>query len=279
MKAFIKRHVSERVWSDLRSLRKLLKKRKWGSVASFPKLFFKDRMGSRKRLDYARGEIWLAPSSIPELRRMDACSKEPETIAWIESHMKPGDVFYDIGANVGAYSLVAAAVARGDAHIYAFEPSFSTFASLCRNIFLNNYESVIVPLQTALTDKTETVSFEYSDLTSGVSQHKLVAEMGDKPVQKMLGYRLDDIRQTFSLPAPQLIKIDVDGSEEMVLNGAARTLRDSAVRTILIEIDEGIDLGNKCQKIIESCGFILESKHARGGSSTLHNCIFKREQQ
>ena len=101
-------------------------------------------------LDYKGGKIFMDLSSSGELVRLRACQKEPETVKWIETHLKPGETFYDIGANVGAYSFVAHKVSGGKSTIYALEPSFSTFAALCRNIMLNHCDGNIVPLQIAL---------------------------------------------------------------------------------------------------------------------------------
>ena len=88
-------------------------------------------------LDYARHRIELLVSS-PEIRvRLRSVEKEPFTVEWIERSIKPGDVFYDIGANVGAYSLIAAKVTGNGARIFAFEPSAATFHDLSRNILHN----------------------------------------------------------------------------------------------------------------------------------------------
>ena len=97
----------------------------------------KDRLGSTGMLDYERSQIRLVVDSEAELPRLNSCRKEPETVAWIERFVRPGDVVFDIGANVGAYSLVVDRAAGGQCTVYAFEPSFSTFAQLSRNVALN----------------------------------------------------------------------------------------------------------------------------------------------
>src|SRR5688572_14716010 len=79
-------------------------------VDGFPASSFIDVLAANKprRLDYDRADIYLRVTSKVEGFRIHACAKEPFTIEWIHGQLRAGDVLYDIGANVGAYSLVAA---------------------------------------------------------------------------------------------------------------------------------------------------------------------------
>jgi hypothetical protein len=79
-------------------------------VGGFPADAFIELQAANKprRLDYDRADIYLRVTSKAETFRVKACAKEPFTIDWIHAHLAAGDVLYDIGANVGAYSLVAA---------------------------------------------------------------------------------------------------------------------------------------------------------------------------
>ena len=85
----------------------------------------------------------------------------------MESNYQAGEVFFDIGANVGAYSLVASKFLDGDLKVYAFEPSFVTFSQLCRNIQLNALSSSIIPLQIVLAEQTGMETLNYSNLDPG----------------------------------------------------------------------------------------------------------------
>ena len=126
------------------------------------------------KMDYARHDIYLHVDSMTEYEtRLHSCRKEPDTVQWIEDSMKPGDIFYDVGANVGAYSLVAAKCFAGAVKVYAFEPAFLNFSQLCRNIFLNNCQETVFPLSVALSDKTIIDEFNYHDLVTGGSLHTL----------------------------------------------------------------------------------------------------------
>jgi FkbM family methyltransferase len=146
-------------------------------------------------------------------------------------------------ANVGAYTLVAALRPGSPARVMAFEPSYTTFVSLCQNIALNQVLDRVVPLQVALSDSTGLGHFGYSGTVAGAAMHVLerpgtTAAPDFKPVlrQPIMTFRLDDLIAQLSLPRPNHLKIDVDGAEVAVLEGAAATLTDPALRSIMIEV-------------------------------------------
>ena len=87
--------------------------------------------------------------------------------------------------------------------------------------------------------------------------------------------RLDEIVETFRLPPPNLIKIDVDGPELAVLRGATQTLRLEGLRGCLIELDEARAETAEAVGILEAAGFRLRSRHPRG-DGTLFNTIYER---
>jgi FkbM family methyltransferase len=191
------------------------------------------------RLDYPRAEIRILATTDMETKvRAHSCRKEPWTVAWIESDVGRGSVFYDIGANVGTFSLVAASQAEPPA-VYAFEPSFRTYSALCDNILLNRRGDVITPIPLPIASRTEVRTFRYRTLDAGQSRHQML-DSGATPkrlTQRVLAIRLDDIVATFGLSYPTHIKLDVDGAELEVLQGAASVLRHEALQSLLIEID------------------------------------------
>lgn len=286
MKKFFKTHIIPVwLWRDLHHFRKWIRLRKGKGLFAFTKAIIKEHLRIRERLDFPSKDIRLDISAVSELGRTYACKKEPETVQWIEKNVRPGDAFYDVGANVGAYSFIVSAITDGQCHVYAFEPSFSTFASLCRNVVLNGFDESITPLHIALSDKTEITSFQYSTIDPGSSQHKIVRGDGDNTTSsadgktnlRIISYRLDDVINIFSLPLPNHIKIDVDGAERSVLEGAKHTLSQETMQTILIEIDEQLDPKGEIVLLLKDCGFSVVSKHSRMGSKTLFNYIFEKK--
>ena len=193
-----------------------------------------------ERLAYPGAEILLRITSKAERARLNACTKEPFTIDWIHQWMQPGEVFYDIGSNVGAYSLVAAKRPGGGVRVFSFDPSYGNISSLGVNILLNDVVDQVTPLPVALSDTTGRNVFALRSLEAGAARHTL----GDAPSeegpaldrQPVLTFRLDDLVQIAGLPLPNHIKLDVDGGELAVLDGAARTLESPALRSVLIEV-------------------------------------------
>ncbi len=247
------------------------------------KLDLNSEMNVIEKMDYERCDIWLNIDSKTEYKvRINSCKKEPDTVQWIENFLQPGDVFYDIGANVGVYSFVAAKFLKDQVQVYAFEPAFMNFSQLCKNIHLNKCQDNIIPLQIALSDKTTLDSFNYSSLIVGRAQNTLgeaIDEQGKtfKPVLKqyILSYQIDDLIANFGLLVPNHLKIDVDGIEFLVLKGAAQTLANPLVRSIIVELSEG-EREQEVTNYLLDKGFKLHSKHPRI-TPGLFNYIFQRQ--
>jgi FkbM family methyltransferase len=233
------------------------------------------------RLDYRPARIDMALGSSWQVYRLRSCAKEPETVAWLEREFQATDCLYDIGANVGAYSLVAFAATAGSGTIVAFEPGFTTYAELCRNIALNHAEDAILALPIALSAVNGVSTFGYSDTAPGAARHEWGDGSHDEPLELKLRsgtFKLDDLIESLQLPHPNLIKLDVDGPELEVLTGASRTLRDPRLRSCLVELDDALETSRSARELLEAAGFTETSRHPRGGGSggTLFNVIFSR---
>jgi FkbM family methyltransferase len=211
------------------------------------------------RLDYEGGEILIGVTSRAEIMsRLRPCAKEPWTVRWIEQTILPGDVFFDVGANVGAYSLIAAARGRGDLRVVAFEPGYANYAALCDNILLNRHEEEVLPLPVVLTERTGLAALSCRDVAAGAAEHTLEPGEGAAYRQPVLAYRLDDLLSQLGLPAPSVLKIDVDGAEASVLAGAPDTLAQRTLRSILVEIDR--DRGDEVVRLLEAAGFAVKER-------------------
>lgn len=170
-------------------------------------------------------------------------------------------MLYDIGANVGAFSLIGALHCQ--ASVFAFEPTFPSYARLCENVHLNGCAGRIVPLSLALGDARALTPVRYRSLEPGQSRHIVGG-----PVAEESGYwqptpmlPLDDAIEMFSLPVPQHIKLDVDGAETSVLRGAAVTLRRPELRSLLIEVER--EAWEPVSGLLEAAGLQLAVRHGR----------------
>jgi FkbM family methyltransferase len=119
----------------------------------------------------------------------------------------------------------------------AIEPGYANFASLCDNILLNGLAESVMPFPVALADRTHLGSLSYRSTSAGAAIHALDADQDGVYRQPILVYALDDLVERFSLPAPTLIKLDVDGGESAVLDGAPRILADPRLRSVIAEIE------------------------------------------
>jgi FkbM family methyltransferase len=227
-------------------------------------------------LDYPGARIKMVVDSPIALGRLGACRKEPETVAWLEATFLPGDVLYDVGANVGAYSFVADAVARGRGFIYALEPGFSTFAALASNVLLNGAGDRIVALQLALGARTELTTMSYSSLRAGAASHRVGAPevASAAPRQTIPAYRLDDLLRTFGSRPPTHLKIDVDGGELGVLQGAETALASGSIRSLLVEVDDVEGAGRAVLSFLAERGYEETERHSRV-SGLCANVIFQ----
>jgi FkbM family methyltransferase len=190
-------------------------------------------------LDYERAPVKIVASAY---KRHASVAKEPYTVEWLERSLRPGDVLFDIGANVGAYALVAA-VAVPAAQVFAFEPGFETYAALCRNIALNEVGDRVTALPVALGPEAGLVSFNYQRLGAGEAQHHIGDGAPFDPVftQRLLGLRLDDLGPLLGLPEPTHVKLDVDGAEPAVLAGGTQVLSSPKLRELQVECEPGDD--------------------------------------
>jgi len=236
------------------------------------------------------GDIkFYCPGTVPHWRAETLLSKEPETIEWING-FTPGSIFWDVGANVGVYSLYAAR--RGGIRVLAFEPSAVNYHILSKNIEINKMDSVISGFCAAFSDTSEVGYLNMSNTTPGgalscfgQSQETYTICGKDYDVsfnQGMIGFTIDDFIEKFSPPFPNYLKIDVDSIEDKIIAGAKKTIMSDQLRSVLIELDtDEKDYRNKVVSTLENAGLkLIADRHERtydhGIFSSIYNHIFVR---
>jgi len=187
---------------------------------------------------------WHTPSMHLKWRVDSLFTKEPCTIDWIAG-MGRGEVLVDVGANVGMYTVWAAKT-RG-LRVYAFEPEAQNYGLLNRNIVLNGLGGSVKAYCVALSDQAGFSELHLSEFRAGGSCHSLGEQVDFKhqparPAfsQGCISARLDDLVRDGVVPAPQHIKVDVDGFEPKVIAGAAEVLRGGKVRSLLVEVNRNL---------------------------------------
>lgn len=212
--------------------------------------------------------------------------KEPKTLLWIDT-FQPGDLFLDIGANMGLYSLYAA-LTRGVA-VLAFEPESSNYALLNKNIFLNGLDQKIQAYALALSDEIALNALHLSQVVEGAgcNSFKDKLDFKEQPLQSKFSQgcfavTLDFLTEQQFIPIPQHIKIDVDGIEHKILNGAKRTLAHPAVRSVLVELNTNLLSHLQIIPFMEELGFTysqeqVELEQCAGPFQGMANYIFIRK--
>ena len=223
--------------------------------------------------------VLFTPNRINHFRAKTLYTKEPETLNWIEKFEKDS-IFFDIGANVGIYSCFAAI--KNNLKVFAFEPSVFNLELLAKNINENKLNSSITIVPLALTNFSKISEFNMSTLdygsalsTFGENYSHDGNKMKIKFSYKTLGISLDKICEVFKFPQPDYIKIDVDGLEHLILDGANNSIVNT--KSFLIEVNEDFELQkNKIKNKLENLGFKLKQKKQSNIISKVYNQIWIR---
>lgn len=143
--------------------------------------------------------------------RAQFCSKERLTCDWIKKYYNKGDVIYDVEANIGAVSLIAAMYLERDCEIYSFEPLPTTYSMLFKNIMLNNCEKIITPLNIALSNKTKIEQLHLTSIEAGSSGHGVSGNFSNEnkiiKTLTVLTQTLDNIINSYHISKPNHIKL------------------------------------------------------------------------
>ena len=206
---------------------------------------------------------FAAPNSLCDWRAQTFSSKEPETLEWIDS-IPEGAVLWDVGANVGLYSVYAAK--KRNCRVYSFEPSVFNLEQLARNIFLNSLTEKVCVVPLALSDRMGTSALHMTSTEWGGALSTFGEEFGwdgEKIRQvfqfQTVGLSMDDAVHRLSIPKPDFIKMDVDGLEHLILHGGSGVL--SAIKGILIEVNDDFhEQAEGVQKLLATAGLVMKGK-------------------
>lgn len=222
------------------------------------------------KLDFPDKDLYILAEGDWHGFRSIPCKKEPETVEWIRS-FDSGSTFWDVGASVGSYSLIAAALGS---YVHAFEPFAPSYGHLVQNVWLNGLDGSIAPLPVALTT-SETVKimgrlgeFRASNTAPGSASHK-----EDGQFTQWVVYEAFDDEPVFDEhDSDNHVKIDVDGAELEVIEGGRDVWKN--VKSIMVESEPGPidDIG----VILHAAGLHLVDSWKRWGETKQRNYLFRR---
>lgn len=173
---------------------------------------------------------------------------EPLLQAFLSRHLAAGATMYDLGANVGFFTLVAAALVGPNGHVVSFEPSPRNAAALRRNVELNGLSQVIVR-EAAVSDVVGEASFD----VAGDDQSGALGRGGSIVATTTVDV---EVRRTGCVP--NVIKIDVEGAEDLVIAGMPATL-DAHQPIIICEIHtDRPSFAHAVPRALATAGYTLE---------------------
>jgi FkbM family methyltransferase len=215
-----------------------------------------------RRVVYARGLRFTLQCDnwITHYRWQTFNDKEPETLDWIDGWLRDGDLFFDIGANVGVYTIYAA-VRHPRIRVVAFEPEYANLHALRDNLFGNRLQERVGVYALGLSDQSGVSWLHIQELKPGAALHTesrehLEQTLTGRPVIWREGIcimTMDAFCAETGLQ-PDGIKIDVDGTEARILAGAAKTLRLPSLRSVILELPADVGARQTCERLLTEAG-------------------------
>src|SRR5580704_6835705 len=189
-----------------------------------------------------RGRRWIPESAI---HRCWMGWYERDKQHLVANEVLRGSTFYDIGANVGFYTLLASACV-GAGRVVAFEPLPRNLKYLRRHVELNRINNVTV-LDVAVSDKNQVLHF-HAEKTGFMG--RLSDDDSELPVESI---SLDALIGDGKIPPPDYIKMDIEGAELLALRGAEQVLRMR--RPTIFLATHVYDVDRQCCEFLESLGY------------------------
>tara|TARA_Y100000768_G_scaffold388707_2_gene386344 strand:+ start:1267 stop:2136 length:870 start_codon:yes stop_codon:yes gene_type:complete len=212
-------------------------------------LFLKEYIESKsykKKNIKGKEIIFFCPNKATDLRIKRFFTKEPGTLEWIDNFEKSKEIiFWDIGSNIGIFSIYAAII-NSNIKIISFEPSTSNLRILSRNISINNLSEKIIVSQIPLTNKkNQSLLFKENRFIEGSSSNvygesfdQYGKNFNSNNSYKIFGTCINYLIDEGIYEIPDYIKIDVDGIEHLILDGANKYLSNKKIKGISIEIND-----------------------------------------
>tara|TARA_B100000242_G_C43009472_1_gene469296 strand:+ start:241 stop:1101 length:861 start_codon:yes stop_codon:yes gene_type:complete len=233
---------------------------------------------------------FFTPNYYTSLRVNTFYSKEPETLKWIDNFNEDKNIiFWDIGANIGLYSIYAA-LKFPKLKVIAFEPSLNNLPVLSRNIYINKLLDRISISQFPLSnEENKFLTFRENDFIEGGGLNAFGVKFDyenksfeGKNNYKIFGSSINNILDNNILEIPDYIKIDVDGIEHMILEGGNKYLSNKKIKQIIVELNESFkEQLDRCDKILKNNNFRFVKKDSADFDNkelypTTFNYIYKK---
>jgi FkbM family methyltransferase len=164
---------------------------------------------------------------------------EPEMVALFEKLLKPGMIFFDVGAHVGQFTLVASRLVGPKGSVHSFEPDSTTFEWLQANVRANGLSNVVAN-SVALADDTGTKTF-YLATSDDIGSNSLrpPSPLHDSGRSRTVNcITLDEYVDSRGITRVDVIKADIEGAELLLLRGARKLLGGDSAPVFILEFEE-----------------------------------------
>ena len=201
--------------------------------------------------------------------------KEEEVQIFLEKNLEINDIFFDVGANIGVFSIFAAV--KKNAKVFAFEPEYSNLNLLKENIINNNLMNNINPYSIAIGDECRITQLHIADFTPGSAVSSISKDQLKKTnegydvvwKEGVIELTLDKIVKDLNIK-PKILKIDTDGNEKNVLLGSKDLIKNNELRFIIIEKTKKED------DFLFCCNFLKESGYREIEKSGKRNLFWEK---
>jgi FkbM family methyltransferase len=197
-------------------------------------------------------------------RVLSLLTKQPATIKWIDA-FPPGSVMWDIGANVGVFTMFAAL--RGH-RVVAFEPAAVNYFLLAANCEANKFSDRVDCLLAGVGGKRAVGRFTVSQFDPAAS-FSVQRDPTVQPANQQTAFivSMDGLIDDYGLPCPNYVKIDAPGMSEAIIEGGSRMLQRPELRQIHIELREDSRGGPRIIDLLQRAGLVIVARHEHGGGT------------
>jgi FkbM family methyltransferase len=219
-------------------------------------------LARRRPLTTPLGTFWISPTSYLGMCLLQAGIYEPEMCRFLAQSLRPGDVFLDIGANEGYFSVLASRLLGPRGRVIAVEPQQRLTPVIRKNVELNGCQNVtLVEALLAAEDGEEQLTLS-SAMNNGSSSVHLPGRLNWLiPRQRTRALTLDTLFRELGLQRADTAKVDIEGSEwDMLLGAKSRTLAERRIGLLSLDIHEsvlrhrGLDPGI-LRQYVRACGY------------------------
>ena len=269
--------LREFLFTCFQRLNRLLSGHGWGLgnipilLAAYRLVYSKLRPSGIALLSIRKHRMYLNTEDrgvAPSLIRFGSYYEEYET-SLFESLVEPGAIIVDIGANIGYYTLLAARRAGNSGLVYAFEPEPGNYGLLIKNIRMNSYQNVVA-IQKALSNSAGTTQLFTDTINFGnpsFAERNVLKSGGSVNVETI---DLDGFLAGQRCLSVDLLKVDAQGAEGLIFDGATRVLEQDKLKIILEFWPFGLrNLGyDPAAFFLKFCDFGLKASRIREDAHT-----------